>query len=432
VPDDRYLSVLFMRKPGFPILTIPFPDGSFRHYWNTFYQNVSISSPHPEELSRIDGVDEDAAAVIADTIRDAVGRGVPLREIDLGEHNDVRGRVVSYVGRRCTTYLGQMDLNARSESVWEFYRTTIDRLAAYGAKIIRLDAFAYLHKEVGSRNFFNTPGTWEYLARIDEYARSRGVEVLPEIHAAYADHVHDQLAERGYPFYDFFFPGLLIDAIETVNAERLCAWISEVTTRGFRTVTMLGCHDGIPVLDVKGLLDDASIDRLIEVITARGGRVKDLYGPDGRKISYYQVNATFFSALGEDESAMLLARAIHLFMPGLPQVWYLDLFAGINDLQAADAGGHKEINRTNLSMEEIESRVPRPVVRRQIELIRFRNTFPAWGDGAQCSVSCDPRHRLTISWRRGDARATLDADIAHRTFSVSYADRDGEHELVLR
>ena len=99
----------------------------------------------------------------------------------------------------------------------------------------------------------------------------------------------------------------------------------------------------------------------------RGGRVKNLYGPDGKKISYYQVNATFFSALGEDEKKLRLARAIQMFMPGIPQVWYLDLFAGKNDYAAADSGataGHKEINRTTLTMNDIEQGLKRPVVQR--------------------------------------------------------------------
>ncbi len=72
----------------------------------------------------------------------------------------------------------------------------------------------------------------------------------------------------------------------------------------------------------------------------RGGRVKNLYDPSGKKISYYQVNATFFSAFGEDERKLLLARAIQMFMPGIPQVWYLDIFAGKNDYKAADKGGN--------------------------------------------------------------------------------------------
>ncbi|MFR5116118.1 MAG: hypothetical protein ACLTDV_03160 [Eubacterium sp.] len=63
---------------------------------------------------------------------------------------------------------------------------------------------------------------------------------------------------------------------------------------------------------------------------------------------YYQVNTTYYNALGENEQALLLARALQIFMPGKPRVWYLDLFAGKNDHEAvkeAGEGGHK-INRT--------------------------------------------------------------------------------------
>ena len=101
----------------------------------------------------------------------------------------------------------------------------------------------------------------------------------------------------------------------------------------------------------KGLLEDNEIEDIMNIILERGGRVKNLYDPSGKKISYYQVNATFFSALGENEQKLLLARAIQLFMPGIPQIWYLDIFAGKNNYEAADeagSGGHKEINRTTL------------------------------------------------------------------------------------
>mgnify|MGYP000700696135 CR=1 FL=1 len=58
---------------------------------------------------------------------------------------------------------------------------------------------------------------------------------------------------------------------------------------------------------------------MIDTLVKRGGFVKDLHGA---KNVYYQVNATYYSALGEDDRRMLLARALQLFMPGKPQVWY--------------------------------------------------------------------------------------------------------------
>lgn len=78
-------------------------------------------------------------------------------------------------------------------------------------------------------------------------------------------------------------------------------------------VNMLGCHDGIPLLDLKGLIPEERIQQIIDTVVARGGYVKDLHG---QKNVYYQVNATYYSALGEDDKKMLMARALQMFMPG--------------------------------------------------------------------------------------------------------------------
>jgi sucrose phosphorylase len=328
-----------------------------------------------------------------------------------------------------------MDLNANSEKVWGFYRETLSKLAASGARILRLDAFAYLHKEVGLSNFFNVPGTWDYLGRLRAIAEEYGLILLPEIHSEYGTGLHEQLSDQDYPIYDFFFPGLVIDALDSGESSRLRRWIGEIIDRDLKTVNMLGCHDGIPVIDLKGgeatgLVDDVTIDAIIDRVLDRGGRVKNLYGPDGTKISYYQVNATFFSALGESESRLRLARAIQLFMPGTPQVWYLDLFAGVNDYAAADRGGsagHKEINRTNLTAEDIEAGLQRSVVQDQLEMMRLRNTSSAFS--GELTVVDTDSNRLVLRWANGDTHATLDADLAAGTFSISHVE-DG-HETVL-
>ncbi len=65
-------------------------------------------------------------------------------------------------------------------------------------------------------------------------------------------------------------------------------------------------------------METEEIKAIIERVLERGGRVKNLFGADGKKIAYYQINATYFSALGEDEQKLRLARAIQLFMPGHP------------------------------------------------------------------------------------------------------------------
>ena len=361
-PDEAEIRNMFFRKPGLPLLMVRFPDGTDRPYWNTFYQKVW------EEK-----------------------------------------------GKR--KYLGQMDLNIQSPLVWDFYRETLKTIAGYGARIVRLDAFAYAPKAPGRKNFLNEPETWELLDRVSALAAEYGLICLPEIHASYGEGMYRVLAEKGYMTYDFFLPGLLLDAIERKDGSLLCAWGRETVEKGIRTVHMLGCHDGIPLLDLKGLMPEERIGEMIDLVVSRGGYVKNLHG---QKNMYYQVNATYFSALGEDERKMLLARAIQLFMPGKPQIWYLDLLCGKNDHEAvarAGEGGHKEINRTNYDMERAEEALQNDCVRRQIELIRFRNTHPAFDPAAEITLESEGS-RLWIRWARGEDRAELKADLETMDFTV--------------
>ena len=157
-PATEYIKDMFFRKPGLPILMVEFPDGKKVPYWNTFYQKVT--------------------------------------ETDHGKE-----------------YLGQMDLNIKDETVINFYKETLHKLASYGAELIRLDAFAYAPKEPGKKNFMNDPDTWEFLEEIHQMADSEGLDLLPEIHASYGEKVYQKIADQGYLVYDFFLPGLLIDAI---------------------------------------------------------------------------------------------------------------------------------------------------------------------------------------------------------------------------
>ena len=388
IPKEEHLQKLFMRKPGLPILKVRFPDGSDRPYWNTFYQDVTYQELSPADLVGLLGLSAEQASAIAATVNDAIRVKTNVGDISLGAHSSYRDEVLSIVERK-RRYLGQMDLNAQSDGVWDFYDATLKKLRDFGAKLVRLDAFAYLHKEPGMTNFFNKPGTWEYLERLRQIATKYDLILLPEIHAEYGTGLHEEVASKGFPVYDFFLPGLVIDALDRGTTSALLGWARELLDKGIQTINMLGCHDGIPVLDLKGkevlgvsrpgLLTDEQIDAVMENVLSRGGRVKNLYGPDGKKISYYQVNATVFSALGESEQKLRLARAIQLFMPGIPQVWYLDLFAGTNNYEAADHGGaagHKEINRTTLSTRDIETGLGRSVVQDQLTLMRLRNTSP--------------------------------------------------------
>ena len=416
-PDAALIKDMFFRKPGLPILMVRFPDGREVPYWNTFYQEVHYDVPDAQDLMRAMDVQYGEAAEIAALVAAAIAGGQKPADIELGRYEGCRDALVNLLESR-RKYLGQMDLNLRSDLVWEYYDETLETLSEYGAAIVRLDAFAYAPKEPGARNFLNEPDTWVVLERVRQMAEKYGLTLLPEIHASYGEGNYEELAKKGYMTYDFFLPGLLIDAIENCDGSSLLAWAKELVDKKIRVVNMLGCHDGIPMLDLKGMIPEERIQSLIDLIVSRGGLIKNLHG---QKNMYYQVNATYYSALGEDDRKLLLARALQLFMPGKPQIWYLDLFAGKNDIEAALKGGsagHKEINRTNLTKEQIEEALAKPVVKQQLELLKMRNTCKAFDFDADFASAQPEKHILEMIWQKDEARAMLKADLKKLTFEV--------------
>ena len=259
-------------------------------------------------------------------------------------------------------------------------------------------------------------------------AKPLGLTLLPEIHASYSEKIYELLASKGYMVYDFFLPGLIIDAFQRRDGVYLKRWAEELVEKNIRTVNMLGCHDGIPLLDLKGLLDDDSISRLIDTVVDRGGYVKNLHG---QKNVYYQVNATYYSALGEDDRRMLLARAIQLFMPGKPQVWYLDLFVGKNDyegMKRAGKDGHKEINRTNLSGEDVRLGLEKQVVQDQLKLLRMRNTQAVFSENAAISAKTEGSS-LYLTWETETDQAELSANLDSCAFTVKVLEKANDKVL---
>ncbi len=415
-PEEKYIKDMFFRKPGLPILMVRMPDGSNVPYWNTFYQEVRYKRPEAEDLMEHMEIQYLSACRLSQRICEGLDQGLTPEKLDFTGYEQYRDAAVELL-ESSRRYLGQMDLNIKSELVWEHYRQTLEKLAGYGARIVRLDAFAYAPKEPGKKNFLNEPDTWDVLERVKNLAAEYGLSLLPEIHATYGEGIYAKVADKGYMTYDFFLPGLLIHALENHDGSKLADWAWELVSKKIRVVNMLGCHDGIPLLDLKGILPESEIQKLIDVIVGRGGFVKDLHGA---KNMYYQVNATYYSALGEDDRKMELARAIQIFMPGKPQVWYLDLFAGKNDHEAvrrAGAGGHKEINRSNLSPEAMEEALGREVVQKQLELLRLRNTHPAFGFDSELDVSCEG-NKLILAWAGNGRHAKLTADLMDYNYEI--------------
>ncbi len=313
----------------------------------------------------------------------------------------------------CTFSDEQIDLDCESEGGKRFIRDNLKFLAEQGVAMIRLDAFAYAIKRVGGSCFFEEPGVWDLLRDCAETLAPYGTEILPEIHEHYT--IQQKLTDHGYPVYDFALPMLLLNAIYFGNADYLANWLRICPRQQYTT---LDTHDGIGVVDVRGLMPDAEIDKTKDHLFDYGANVKRVYNTAAyNNLDIYQVNCTYYSALGEDDGKYLLARAVQCFAPGIPQVYYVGLLAGRNDLELLEkTKTGRDINRHYYSLDEVAGEVRRPVVKKLLSLLRFRNTCRAF-DGA-FSVSTGAPGALTLTWKVDGETAELIADLKTCTFDI--------------
>jgi len=351
--------------------------------------------------------------------------GLPLTPFQLGDRTK---RIL------WTTFTpAQIDIDVRAPAGRAYLDSILDRFGEHGIRAVRLDAVGYAVKTPGTSSFM-TEDTFAFIDDLSTRARARGMEVLVEIHSYWRNQL--SIAARVDYVYDFALPPLLLHALYTGTTDRLRQWCE---VRPHNTVTVLDTHDGIGVIDVgpettdvqhQGLLDAHEIDDLVEGIHAHShGTSRLATGASASNVDLYQVNCTYFDALGGDEDAYLLARAVQVFVPGIPQIYYVGLLAGHNDLELLQASGvGRDINRHRYDPEELASALERPVVRRLLALLRLRNRHPAF-DGAWTLAPDEPPGRLTLSFEDGPHRATLRADLRARTLEVSFTE-DGRERTV--
>ncbi|SFR58172.1 sucrose phosphorylase [Anaeromicropila populeti] len=317
----------------------------------------------------------------------------------------------------CTFDEEQIDINCKSETAKEFIQDNLNCLCQHGAAIIRLDAFAYATKKAGTSCFFIEPDVWEFLKECDKIIEGYGVKLLPEIHEHYT--MQKKIEEKDYYVYDFALPMLLIHALYYNKTEYLKNWLEICPRKQFTT---LDTHDGIGVVDVKDLLPEEEVERTKEDIFQYGANVKKVYNTAAyNNLDIYQINCSYFSALGDDDASYLMARAVQFFAPGIPQVYYVGLLAGKNDLKLLEETKvGRNINRHYYTLDEIEQEVERPVVKKLIQLMEFRNSHPAF-DGEFNLLPCGDE-KLIIQRTNGEYSAVLKADFASKEMIIYYTD----------
>lgn len=314
----------------------------------------------------------------------------------------------------CTFCEEQIDLDITSQTTKEFIRTTLKNMCRHGASVIRLDAFAYAIKKPDTSCFFIEPDIWDFLYEIEDVVKAEQAEILPEIHEHYT--IPMKIADKGFWIYDFALPVLTLHALYNHTGKYLQKWMEMCPMKQFTT---LDTHDGIGIVDVKDLLPDEEIAIVKEQMYKQGANVKKIYSSEAyNNLDIYQVNTTYYSALGNNDDAYLLARAIQFFAPGIPQVYYVGMLAGSNDIALMERTRNgRDINRHYYSVDEVEEEQKRPVVQKLKELMILRNTHPAFSLDGKIEIQTD-RDKLMMTRKYQSNSITLKADLTTYQFAI--------------
>ena len=321
----------------------------------------------------------------------------------------------------CTFSEQQIDIDIASGAGLTLFEEVLAKLSAKGIKTVRLDAVGYIVKKRGTSCFMVEPEIWETLGRLKERADRFGIELLPEMHEHYS--IQLRMAEHGYPVYDFALPLLLLYSWYAGDFAPLKHWLSICPENQYTT---LDTHDGIGVVDAADLLTEEQMDFTVEKLYEKGSNINRKYSSaEYNNLDIYQINCTYYSALGENDDAYIAARAIQFFAPGIPQVYYTGLLAGRNDLNLVEKTRNgRDINRHSYTADEIKTESERPVVRRLKELMRFRMNCPAFG--GSFSIENTDSRLLLIRRSDGTESAELRVDISQKMVTITHTDPEGK------
>ena len=243
-----------------------------------------------------------------------------------------------------------------------------------GARFIRLDAIAYLWKEIGT-NCIHLPQTHRIVqllrAVLDEVAPH--VRLITETNVPHADNISyfGDGKNEAQLVYNFALPPLVLHTFQTGNASILSEWASRLEPPSNQTTffNFLASHDGIGLNPALGILSPVEIDALVEQTLSHGGLISYKRNADGTQ-SPYEMNINYFDALSSPSSDELLdtqiarfiaAQAIMLSLRGVPGIYFHSLFGSRNWIEGVQVTHHnRTINRQKLDRISLERDLSSP------------------------------------------------------------------------
>ncbi|MCW8196701.1 alpha-amylase [Proteobacteria bacterium 005FR1] len=306
-------------------------------------------------------------------------------------------------GRRhvwCTFSHDQVDLDFTNPQVLREFIKIARLYLDKGVRIFRLDAVAFLWKEVGHHclNMDQTHEIVRLLRLLIEHANPRAV-IITETNIPNQENLsYFGNANEAHCIYNFSLPPLLVNSLVSGNCRHLKNWLMSMppSQHGTAYFNFIASHDGIGLRPAEGLLDEEELGKLLTTMERFGGLVS-WRALEGLMKKPYEINISLFDALkgtheGEDQwqlERFICAHAIMLSIEGIPGIYIHSLVGTGNDYQRVAATGHnRSINRRQWDEDELNelladenSRHAR-VMNRMKHLIRIRGGHPAFHPNA--------------------------------------------------
>ena len=291
----------------------------------------------------------------------------------------------------------QVDLNFANPDVM---LEMMDILLGYinkGAAILRLDAIAYLWKEIGTP-CVNHPYTHEVVKVFRDVVENvtPGTLLLTETNLPHGDNVsYFGAGDEAHIVYQFSLAPLLLHAIQSGTTQHLTRWAKSLSAPppGCTFLNVTASHDGIGVRPLEGLLTQEEINGLAERVRQCGGFVSCRTGEDGKE-QPYELNITYFDAMQDVARSsdiewqvlrFFCSQIIMLGMQGIPGIYFHSLAGGRNDLKGvAESGIKRRVNRGKWKDEQLRKLLADPeslsatIFKKYKELLRTRSQNAAF------------------------------------------------------
>lgn len=255
-----------------------------------------------------------------------------------------------------------------------------------GVRFIRLDAIAYLWKEIGTK-CLHLPQTHSIVklirAIINDIASQ--VIIVTETNVPHQDNLSyfGNGIDEAQIIYNFALPPLVLHTFQSANSNVLTKWAKGLflPSKSTTFLNFLASHDGIGLSPAIGLLTEDEIQKIVQQSLKHGGLISNKSKPDGGKTPY-ELNINYFDALSDPNSSedlelqisrFMAAQAIMLSMQGIPGIYFHSMFGSRGWMSGVQQTGmNRTINRQKLTLPDVENELNDPVSLRAKVYKRFR------------------------------------------------------------